>query len=134
MTNRHEGGCRCGAARYEVALMDANTMVCHCLDCQRHLGAPFSVFTAVPAKQFRWLTAPSGKVTFSATADRLFCNECGTYLKWEGKQTSSEAEFNSMTLDDPSRITVNEEIFTRSRLAWITPLENIPQHAAARTG
>jgi len=128
-----EGGCRCGAARYKIDLTGAHTLACHCTDCQKHLGAPCSVFTIVPAVQFHWLREPSGKIAFSDTADRLFCRTCGTYLKWEGKATANEAEINAMTLDDPCAISVNQEIYTRSRLKWIQPIEGADQSLADRS-
>ncbi|NVJ99740.1 MAG: GFA family protein [Alphaproteobacteria bacterium] len=126
------GGCRCGAARYEIDLSGAHTLACHCRDCQQHLGAPFSLFSVVPSRQFRWTKAPSGKAAFSDVADRLFCERCGTYLKWEGRNSENEAEINSMTLDNPALVCVDEEIYTRSRLSWIKPLEGVPQYEAGR--
>ncbi|NQY37718.1 MAG: GFA family protein [Alteromonadaceae bacterium] len=133
MTNIQQGGCRCGFARYEIDLSGANTLNCHCIDCQKHLGAPFSVFTVVPASQFKWLKKPVGFIAFSDTANRIFCNKCGTYLKWEGVTSSNEAEINAMTLDDPSSFKVDEEIFVRTRISWLKPLEGVPQYEAGRT-
>lgn len=127
-----KGGCRCGAAAYEVDLKGAHTLVCHCTDCQRLLGAPFSVFSQVPSSQFRWLSPPDGRYSVSDEAVRLYCTKCGTNLKWEGVATPDEAEFNSMTLEDPGLITVDEEIFTRSRLGWLSPVAGAVQHDAAR--
>jgi len=132
MGNIKQGGCRCGLARYEIDLSGAHTLNCHCIDCQKHLGATFSVFTVVPDSQFKWLKKPSGLIAFSDTAQRVFCDQCGTYLKWEGVDSADEAEINAMTLDDPSVFKVDEEIFVRSRLSWIKPLEGVPQYEAGR--
>lgn len=130
MSNTQTGGCRCGATRYEIDLTEAHTLNCHCLDCQKHLGAPFSVFTVVPAVQFRWIKEPKGTVAFSEFAIRRFCTSCGTYLKWEGMSAPHEAEVNAMTLDNPARLSIDKEIFVRSRLAWIRPIEGVPQYNA----
>jgi hypothetical protein len=132
MRDIQQGGCRCGSAQYEIDLSGANTLNCHCIDCQKHLGAPFSVFTVVPSNQFKWLTKPSGLIAFSDTANRIFCNRCGTYLKWEGVDYSHEAEINTMTLDDSSSIKVDEEIFVRSRLSWLKALKGVTQFEAGR--
>ena len=134
MKSIKQGGCRCGAARYEIDLSGANTLNCHCIDCQKHLGAAFSVFTVVPSEQFKWLKKPTGNVAFSDTANRLFCNKCGTYLKWEGIAFADEAEINAMTLDDPTSVKVDEEIFVRSRLSWVKPLAGIAQFEVGRNG
>ena len=132
MSDKQLGGCRCGKAKYEIDLTAAKTLNCHCLDCQRHLGAPYSVFTVVPSSQFRWLQKPIGCVSFSDKAERLFCSNCGTYLKWEGKGCEFEAEINAMTLDNPSVLKIDEEIYTRSRLSWVNPVESATQYQAGR--
>jgi len=133
MVQKVQGGCRCRAALYEIDLTNAHTLACHCTDCQKHLGAPYSIFTQVPADQFRWLQKPDGEIAFSKIAKRLFCKQCGTYLKWEGSKATHEAEINIMTLDDPQHISIDEEIFIKSRLPWIEPLDGIPQHQKSRT-
>jgi len=132
MSNVQQGGCRCGFARYEIDLSGANTLNCHCSDCQKHLGAPFSVFTMVPSSQFKWLTKPTGLIAFSEMANRVFCNKCGTYLKWEGVDSTQEAEINAMTLDNPSSVKVDVEIFVRTRLSWLKPLAGVAQYEAGR--
>jgi hypothetical protein len=130
--NIQSGGCRCGAARYEIDLTGAAGLVCHCLDCQKHLGAPYSVFTMVPASQFRWLAEPEGSIQFSGAAVRRFCNKCGTYLKWEGTGYEHEAEINAMTLENPGALKLTEEIYTRTRLPWVRPVEGAAQFEASR--
>lgn len=132
MPQIHEGGCRCGASRFQVNLTGAHTLVCHCRDCQQHLGAPFSVFTQVPSSQFKWISEPTGEIAFSNSAVRRFCNKCGTYLKWEGNDSPDEAEFNTLSLDNPARVAVDEEIYTRSRLDWVQPINGVRQHKAGR--
>lgn len=132
MPDIRKGGCLCGAAQYEIDLANAYTLACHCTECQKHLGAPYSLFTVVPAPQFRWLSKPSKSIKISDKATRLFCGECGTYLKWEGNNADGEAEINTMTLDDPSGIVIQDEIFTRSRMLWVTPIEGACQHETSR--
>ena len=132
MNHIQQGGCRCGLARYEIDTSNANTINCHCIDCQKHLGAAFSVFTVVASKQFKWLNKPTGLIAFSKSANRIFCKNCGTYLKWEGVDSRHEAEINAMTLDDPSSIKVDEEIFVRTRLSWVNPIPGIAQYEAGR--
>jgi hypothetical protein len=132
MSHFQQGGCRCGFARYEIDISGANTLNCHCIDCQKHLGAPFSVFTVVPSTQFKWLNKPTGLIAFSDAAKRIFCNKCGTYLKWEGVNFTNEAEINAMTLDDHSSIKIDEEIFVRTRLSWLKPLKGVAQFETCR--
>jgi hypothetical protein len=36
----HNGGCRCGAVRYEFGGPPVTRALCHWSDCRRHAGAP----------------------------------------------------------------------------------------------
>ncbi|HET8535571.1 MAG TPA: GFA family protein, partial [Solirubrobacteraceae bacterium] len=46
------GRCLCGAVSYTVDAEPAVQAVCHCTDCQRQTGNPFSVIVAVPRDAF----------------------------------------------------------------------------------
>jgi len=92
----------------------------------------FLSLAVVPSHQFKWLKEPTGLISFSDKANRVFCEKCGTYLKWEGVDFTDEAEVNAMTLDHPSSVRVDEEIFVRSRLSWLSPLAGVAQYEAGR--
>ena len=75
-----QGGCRCGAVRYELAL-DAlpSTYACHCLDCQTWSGSAFSQQTFLPEAALSVsgpvvvyeFTTPSGR-----TSTQRLCAVC----------------------------------------------------------
>src|SRR5213596_1551536 len=47
------GGCACGAIRYEVTAEPIVTFNCHCRDCQKTTGGPYTPVFYVPAKAFK---------------------------------------------------------------------------------
>jgi hypothetical protein len=49
------GGCACDAIRYESTAEPVLMLHCHCRDCQRSSGGPFSSFVVVPAEAFKLL-------------------------------------------------------------------------------
>src|SRR5437667_12391973 len=49
------GGCACGAIRYESTAEPVMMLHCHCRDCQRSSGGPFSSFVIVPTEAFKLL-------------------------------------------------------------------------------
>jgi hypothetical protein len=53
MTIPCSGGCACGAIRYESTAEPALMLHCHCRDCQRSSGGPFSSFVIVPKEAFK---------------------------------------------------------------------------------
>ena len=42
-TDNANGGCMCGAVRYEASGERFSVTHCHCLSCRRHTGAPVSL-------------------------------------------------------------------------------------------
>ena len=127
MSDVREGGCLCGAARYQVDLTDAETGNCHCRDCQKQSGAPFATVTTVKATQFKWLTKPAGEVSISELAIRRFCKECGSPLQWCGVDYADIANINTTTLDDTSGLSIVYEIYTRSRYWGVLPVKGAAQ-------
>ncbi|WP_262695345.1 GFA family protein [Kordiimonas aquimaris] len=130
MRGIREGGCSCGAARYQMDLTDAETGNCHCRDCQKQSGAPFATVITVKADQFKWLKQPEGETSVSDAAIRRFCNKCGTPLQWCGVDYTDIANINMTTLDDTSGIDIVYEIYTRSRVAGILPVKGAAQSMA----
>ncbi|MBT8473008.1 MAG: GFA family protein, partial [Marinicaulis sp.] len=76
-----EGGCHCGAVRYKCQVKPQYTFYCHCNDCQRTTGSPFSMELMVEraATEIRGrlnqyeITGDSGK-----PVKRHFCPACGS--------------------------------------------------------
>src|SRR5438552_18015421 len=84
MTPPFSGGCACGAVRYECSAEPIVMFKCHCRDCQRITGGPFSAVVYVPRAAFK-LTR--GSLRYYATPSesgghnkRGFCAECGSRI------------------------------------------------------
>ena len=119
-----EGGCACGTIRYKLAASPLIVHACHCRDCQRLTGGPFVINIwiekkfveagPVAPKSFR-LAGGSGKAN-----DVFFCERCGTTLWSRYDIVPSECLFvRAGTLDNPSAVTPDVHIFTRTKLPWV---------------
>src|SRR3982750_4962343 len=82
MKNTMSGGCACGAIRYECGADPVLMLHCHCRDCQRASGGPFSSFVIVPTEAFKLL---QGSLRFHASPSEMdgktrrgFCPDCGS--------------------------------------------------------
>jgi hypothetical protein len=81
MSTTYQGGCLCGAIRYEIAAEPMLAGHCQCHDCQHQTGGGHASFMAVPADalkltgalRFYESTADSGN-----TIRRGFCPTCGS--------------------------------------------------------
>ncbi len=120
-----QGGCACGKIRYRLTNTPLIVHACHCRDCQRITGGAFVINLWIE-KKFVESEAP-GLRTFRLKAgtgkphDVFFCGECGTYLWSRYGIVDGECLFvRAGTLDDPSVVTPDVHIFTRSKVPWLT--------------
>ncbi|MBA3809172.1 MAG: GFA family protein [Solirubrobacterales bacterium] len=77
-----QGGCLCGAVRYEITAEFITAGYCHCTRCQRRTGTGSSANGRVPRDGFRLLQGEEQLQAFEPGdgATKLFCTTCGSAL------------------------------------------------------
>src|SRR3979411_1156232 len=100
------GRCACGAIRYECTAEPVLMLHCHCRDCQRSSGGPFSSFVIVPTEAFK---VPQGSLGFhdspseaGGKTHRGFCPDCGSPIVVNADAAPQFAAIRTASLDDPS--------------------------------
>ena len=109
-----QGGCFCGAVRYEVTGKTTGVTYCHCSKCRRwhgHVGA----YTAVDRDAF-WLTETRGLKwhTVSPTVRRGFCAECGSSVFFD-ESPERKMGICAGTFDEPTGLREKAHIFVGSK-------------------
>ena len=116
------GGCLCGAVRYSTSAEPAMIAVCHCADCQKQSGSPFSVNVLVPGDQVEMagetLTQYKVNGTSGQNVTRNFCNRCGSPLSTVLDAFGGLAAIKSGTLDDSSWVEPTIQIWCDSSRSW----------------
>jgi hypothetical protein len=100
-----QGGCYCGAVRYEAGGAPRFKAQCHCRECQYITGGSENLFMIMPADQFRYVKGEPKRFSRSDIANpvtREFCAECGTHLTTRSPRDATMAIVKVGTLDDPS--------------------------------
>lgn len=129
---KFEGGCYCGAVRYQIAGPPTWSSHCHCRSCQIALGGAFVTWAKVAAEDF---TLTKGKIkVFEKTIGikRGFCGDCGTTLTYaaesevEGQDWSADAWFSATTLDDPAIAEPKNHVFVSHQQPWINLSDELP--------
>jgi len=129
MTNPRDGGCACGAVRYRLASDPMITHCCHCLNCQRQTGSAFVINLLIEADRFELLAGEPVPVDVprddGSTQRIVRCPACQVALYSEYGRP--EVRFvRAGTLDDPSSVTPDVHIFTKSKLGWIVLPDSAP--------
>jgi hypothetical protein len=121
-----EGGCLCGACRYETDAAPLNIRACHCHICQKATGAPFYARVAVPLDSVT-ISGPVGWYNSSAHLRRGFCPHCGTTLFSE-RASANVIGLAMGSLDDPARFTPESHIWLSSKQPWVQLGDDLPHH------
>ncbi|MBQ95032.1 GFA family protein [Erythrobacter aureus] len=111
----HQGGCLCGAVRFEITADPIGARYCWCRDCQRIASGMATMNVLFPSEAVAYsgematmrLVADSGN-----TVERGFCSQCGSQMYSKtviGPQQPMRVRAG--TLDDP-------EICPPSLIIW----------------
>lgn len=124
-----EGGCRCGEARYTLALEALPpAYACHCHLCQRWSGSAFSLQLLIGEGQLE-LTGPIETVEFT-TEDRVstqrVCGSCHTRIYNTNSRRPGLAVLRAGTLDRSEELECAAHIFTNYRQRWFALPEGVP--------
>jgi hypothetical protein len=117
-----EGGCLCGKVRYSADAEPSFVGVCHCKNCQKGIGSAFASVVGLPQAA---LQVEGTLKTFNDQGDsgktlyRRFCPECGSSIMDEAEAMPGMVMILTGTLDDPSWVKPQMEIFCDSAQPWV---------------
>jgi hypothetical protein len=122
MSSGREGGCACGAVRYRLTSEPLFVHCCHCLNCQRQTGSAFVINLLIETDRVETLAGephPVDAPRDDGSIQRIFrCPSCEVAVFSE--YGWPELRFvRGGTLDEPSTVTPDVHIFTRSKVPWV---------------
>ena len=118
MADLHQGGCQCGAARFEVTGAPAFISNCHCRACRKATGAAFSTWVGFKAENVRWLTDEPSFYESSKGVARGYCAKCGTPLTYASDRWPGETHFLLGVMDRPQAYAPLGDAFEEEALHW----------------
>ncbi len=126
------GRCLCGVVTYSADAEPVVQAACHCTDCQRQTGNPFSVIVGVPAAAFEVEgdTLASFGTTgedHGGTTDRSFCSRCGSPVFSVAAVMPDLIFIKAGSLDDASWVEPAAEAWTSSAQPWSPRFEGAAQ-------
>ena len=113
-----QGGCFCGALRYQFAEPIVASVNCHCTMCRKTSAAPFVSWLVVPDDQFEWTGKAPKLLQSSDDGKRYFCPDCGTPVVCINATHPQWVDVTLGSLDDPERFPPQQDVFTDTRLSW----------------
>ncbi len=117
-----EGGCQCGALRYQIVAAPLMIYACHCTNCQRIAGSAFGlsvtltedslVFTAGEPREVRW-RSDAGNERYGT-----YCGDCGCRIAHGQKPSNGFLSLRAGTFDDASWVAPAAHTWTNSAQPW----------------
>jgi hypothetical protein len=129
MSSPREGGCACAAVRYRLTSDPLFVHCCHCLNCQCQTGSAFVINVLIEADRVQLLAGEPEPVDVprdDGTKQTIWrCPTC--QIAVFSRYTHPDIRFvRGGTLDEPSAVTPDVHIFTRSKLPWVTLPDSAP--------
>lgn len=132
MADKMEGGCLCGAVRYETDDAPLLVRTCWCRVCQFFAAGNATINVVFPKAGFR----VTGELRdFPSQADsgrhmhRRFCPTCGVQVTSEAEERPHLVIVRAGTLDHPERAVPQGTIWTASAPAWAHIDPDLPHFA-----
>jgi hypothetical protein len=130
MSRTFDGGCSCGAVRYQLTSEPMFVHCCHCLDCQRQTGSAFVLNALIETDRIALLSGepiPIAMPTDSGRPHDVYrCPKC-LIAVWSDYGRRPNLRFVRVgTLDNPKALVPDVHIFTRSKQPWIGLPPDVP--------
>jgi len=124
------GGCLCGAVRYECTGNTEDASYCHCDDCKKATGGPYTVGVLAKAIDLHII---SGRVKgYTTIADsgreitREFSGNCGSPLFTRAEKCLDLVFLKAGCLDEPELIEPSCQTWTKCAVPWAYIDEKLP--------
>lgn len=127
--------CHCGALALACSGEPRKVSLCHCLDCQRRSGAPFSV-AAFYARDSVCVVHGEASAYERGSASGYpvrfhFCARCGSNVWWEPQRMPDLVGVAVGAFADPDFPRPQQAVFARDRHPWVELPGDVPEFATS---
>lgn len=125
-----DGGCHCGAVRYEAEIDPEKTIICHCSDCQTLSGSAYRTAVFLPESRFNLLAGDLKMYIKTADSGNrramMFCPDCGTQIYAASVDGDDKIlGLRVGTARQRSELRPRKQVWCRSALDWVGDLGGI---------
>jgi len=118
-----EGGCHCGALRYQLSAPPIGVYACHCTNCQRITASAFSISCIIGEPSFSFVKGKPARIEWTADSGTkrygAFCGKCGVRIIHGQEPTNNVLSLRGGTMDDKRWAEPAGHIWTKSAHPWV---------------
>lgn len=123
-----QGGCCCGAARYEVVDAFRYAAMCHCSNCRRTTGSAFKPFAGIEREKLQLVAGGDALIVVGEeNLNDTHCGRCGSLL-YSIVREGAFVHVAMGTLIDAPSVRPTHHIFVGSKAPWFDITDGLPQY------
>ncbi|MDH5633110.1 MAG: GFA family protein [Gammaproteobacteria bacterium] len=118
--NSYQGGCLCGAIRFEITSPIRKIIYCHCSMCRKAQGSAFAANGIVEREAFRILKGGDKLSTYESLPGqtKYFCSICGSPIMSRNTRRPEQVRVRLGTIDSDIVEKPEAHTFYSSRASW----------------
>ena len=126
----YQGGCLCGAARFEIHGAISNIVYCHCSQCRRAQGSAFAANGVVAVADFRLTRGEEVLTGYAVSADqtKYFCRRCGSPIYSRRKSVAGQVRVRLGAIESDITERPGAHIFVGSKANWEDIADSLPRY------
>lgn len=122
-----QGGCFCGAVRFEIDGPILYSCFCHCRSCRRASGGAYVPWATFDKAKLRLVAGALKEYRSSPDVTRGHCANCGTTLTYEHKGRAGQVDVTLTSFEDPARFVPAAHIWVEDKLPWVHIDDDLPR-------
>ena len=130
-----QGGCLCGAVRFELTAPPLSAGYCHCSRCQRRTGTAVSASAFIEPGSLHWLQGEDlirGWLPPVDGAEKCFCGDCGAHL-FSRSRDGARIGIRMAAFDTDPGVRPSSRQYVASAACWEPiPDDGLPRFEGAR--
>ena len=123
-----QGGCLCGAVRWNYDGTFERMTHCHCGMCRKAHAAPFATYVVGDRAPFAYTAGSDAKISYESSPGfiRSFCAHCGSVLP--NTDLGDLIAIPAGSIDGAPGLEPSAHIFTKWKAPWHEITDELPQH------
>jgi hypothetical protein len=129
------GRCLCGGVQFRIDSELEPIQICHCQQCRRAQGTPFTTNIPVSSRAFALERGDELLVNYESSPGkkRSFCSRCGSPIYSSRDSLPEVLRVRAGLIEGPLPVRPIAHIFTASACNWWPIADSLPQFPGAIT-
>lgn len=126
----YQGGCLCGAIRFEITGEIHHIVYCHCSQCRKAQGSAFATNGIVATDDIRLLSGEDRLTGYESSPGQIkyFCRHCGSPIMSKTRENPDQVRIRLGVVESDIAERPEAHIFASSKANWETIGNGLPQY------